>query len=107
MSERKRPYGKRKRPYQEFECLDCGINTLLIGEYYMLTNEAWESMFPGGDNGAMLCICCVERRLGRVLTRKDFSKAPINDIEAFRKSPLLTQRISGNYTAYRRLMNAM
>lgn len=99
MTERFRPYRKTKRKDQEFECLDCGINTLLIREYYMLTEEVWTSLFPSGDScEGMLCISCVETRLGRVLRPEDFPKYPVNHSDRFRRSLLLQQRIKGTFS---------
>ena len=46
-----------------FECAACGVNTLHINEYYMVTDEVWEAAWPQ-DRG-MLCIGCLENRLGR------------------------------------------
>ena len=59
-----------------FECAACGVNTLHINEYYMVTDEVWEAAWPG--KRGMLCIGCLENRLGRELTAKDFTDAPIN-----------------------------
>ena len=61
---------------ENFICLDCGVNTDEIGEYYMLTNEVWKEAVP--DLVGMLCINCVELRLGRQLWPEDFMDSPIN-----------------------------
>ena len=53
-----------------FLCLDCGVDTGAIDEYYRVTNELWARVNPGGDG--MLCIGCLEKRLGRELTPDDF-----------------------------------
>lgn len=58
-------------------CLDCGEHTILKGEYYMVHNEIWNTV-NRRDSG-MLCIECLEDRLGRKLTKEDFTGAPIND----------------------------
>lgn len=59
-----------------FKCAACSTNTLHINEYYMLTDEIWTAAWPA-ERG-MLCIGCVEERLGRTLTASDFTDAPIN-----------------------------
>lgn len=60
-----------------FDCMDCGVNTSEIKEYYTLLDEVWLRANPK-DLG-MLCLACVENRLGRLLTRDDFDmEAPIN-----------------------------
>jgi hypothetical protein len=58
-------------------CVDCGDNTLKIREHFMVHDEVWAKagMNP---NGGMLCIGCLERRIGRKLCRDDFIDAPIN-----------------------------
>ena len=53
-----------------FLCLDCGVDTGSIDQYYRVTNELWARVNPGGDG--MLCIGCLEKRLGRELTPDDF-----------------------------------
>jgi hypothetical protein len=58
-------------------CMDCDTNTMDIDEYYMLKFEVWFSIVPE-DNG-MLCIECVEKRLGRQLTSNDFLSCILNE----------------------------
>jgi len=53
-----------------FLCLDCGVDTDAIDEYYHVTNELWARANP--DRAGMLCIGCLEKRLGRELTPDDF-----------------------------------
>ena len=62
--------------WEPFVCLDCGVNTSLNEEYYMLMNEVWKEAVP--DLVGMLCINCVELRLGRQLWPEDFMDSPIN-----------------------------
>ena len=59
-----------------FECKHCGVDTLSINEYYMVTDEVWQVAWP--EEYGMLCIGCLEQRLGRTLTAADFTDAPIN-----------------------------
>ena len=42
----------------------------------MVTDQVWTSVAEDG----MLCIGCLEQRLGRVLHAKDFTDAPINQM---------------------------
>lgn len=51
-----------------WDCADCGEST--IPEYYMLHNRIWLSV---AGKREMLCIGCVERRLGRRLVKGDFT----------------------------------
>jgi hypothetical protein len=60
-----------------FVCVDCSINTMHIDEYYMVTDEIWDDTGLT-SNGGMLCIGCLEARLGRKLTARDFSDVPLN-----------------------------
>jgi ribosomal protein L34E len=65
---------RRKDP---FECKDCGTSTHDMREYYMVHDSVW------GDAGmnpyeGMLCIGCLEDRLGRRLTPADFTDAEVN-----------------------------
>jgi hypothetical protein len=78
----------------DWRCLDCGINTDAIDEYYMLQNEVWAQVNPGIDG--KLCIGCVERRLGRTLTAADFTDGKINTSATLRRSPRLTERLKSS-----------
>ena len=68
-------------------CLECGANTGKIGEFYIVRAEVWLLANPAGDG--MLCIGCLEQRLGRSLTRLDFTEAPCNHDEMPRSLRLL------------------
>ncbi len=60
-----------------FNCLDCGRDTGPDGlkEYsFMLKNEVWLSIVPGGRG--MLCREHMEKRLGRPLTPSDMLGGP-------------------------------
>ena len=59
-----------------FDCIDCTACTLCLGEYYMVTDQVWSSV---ADRG-MLCIGCLEKRLGRMLHARDFTAVPINQV---------------------------
>jgi hypothetical protein len=60
-----------------FACIDCGVNTSTIGEYYTVSDNVWAeaigSPSPDGHNG-MLCIGCLEKRIGRCLMPCDFER---------------------------------
>lgn len=58
-----------------FICVDCEVDTDALGEYYMVTNIIWQ-LFGAGD--MMLCISCLEGRMGRKLNKQDFAKVPVN-----------------------------
>lgn len=75
-------------------CLDCGVHCGDIDEYYMIHDHLWDSLTLKAHDG-MLCIGCLETRLGRELTAVDFTDAPINTIGVFDQSDRLLDRISG------------
>jgi hypothetical protein len=63
-------------------CADCGLGTIQLGEWYMVKDAAWEQAWcrrrkwwhglPGQE---VLCIGCLEKRLGRTLVAGDFTAA--------------------------------
>lgn len=71
-----------------FVCVDCQANTLHIEEYYMVTNDLWKQ---AGMGKGMLCIGCLEVRIGRELTPEDFPSIPVNR-GFFPKSERLSSR---------------
>lgn len=87
-------------------CIDCGVDTSIDGiqEYYMVTKAVWLKAglkhpdmgrdSPGGQHDGMLCIGCLEARLGRKLKPADFTNVPINR-GWFPMSERLTNRVYG------------
>jgi hypothetical protein len=71
-----------------FVCVDCGADT--SDEYYGVHDAVWLAANMAVDGG-MLCIGCLETRIGRNLTAVDFIDAPINEI--FPQSARLQQRM--------------
>jgi hypothetical protein len=63
----------RRRPQ---DCLDCGIDTLAIGHYYTVHDDLWLAVVPEGPHGGMLCLACLQLRLGRPLIDDDFAITP-------------------------------
>ena len=57
-------------------CKDCGIRTTNPRyNYYMVTKDIWNKY--GVGNG-MLCLECLQKRIGRPFRREDFPLIPIN-----------------------------
>ena len=52
--------------------LDCGLDTIKAGHYYMVADHVWAASGLLGDGG-MLCLDCLQRRLGRELVLQDFT----------------------------------
>ncbi len=60
-----------RRSRRKFLCVDCSVDTGKLGEFYFLKTPLWLSVMPGGNG--MLCVGCLENRLGRRLTPSDFA----------------------------------
>lgn len=56
-------------------CQDCPADTL-GGDYYMVHDVLWDEVHP--NMAGMLCLPCLEQRMGRRLQLSDFTSAPIN-----------------------------
>jgi hypothetical protein len=66
-------------------CRECGINTMTLGEFYMVHDSVW----PLEKDAGLLCIGCLEERIGRRLVPSDFTACPLN---RDRQSPRLRSR---------------
>lgn len=74
-------------------CTTCGVNTMKIGEYYSVLKDIWERY---GVGRGMLCIGCLEERLGRELASADFSDAIINTPDFGTQSERLQARLQSS-----------
>lgn len=61
---------------RKFLCLDCRTDTGKLGEHYMLKDSTWYKAHV--SNVGMICIGCIEIRLGRKLTVSDFNDSHVN-----------------------------
>jgi hypothetical protein len=77
-------------------CIDCGVDTYAIHEYYMVHDGVWQDAGMVKYDGAMLCVGCLERRLGRRLADSDFTDYPINDARRHYQSRRLWDRVNGS-----------
>lgn len=84
-------------------CVDCGVGTISIGEWYTVCDTVWELAWRGRRKSwhgkvpgtEVLCIGCLETRLGRTLTADDFKPgAPVNDPDKGNMSPRLRDRLT-------------
>lgn len=57
-------------------CLDCKVDTGKINEHYMLKDEIWAKVHD--SKFGMMCVGCVEKKLGRLLNSQDFHKCYLN-----------------------------
>lgn len=85
-----------------FRCCDCKVDTLAGREYYMLTQKTWKQT---GLKAGILCIGCVEKRMGRELRPRDFTSAPINAI--FPPSDRLQARRGPAKAAFKRALELL
>ena len=78
----------------KWKCLDCSVDTGKIGEHYFINTETWLSVV--GSIKGMLCIGCLETRLKRKLTKKDFTKCFLNKHSPGGRSERLSKIILKN-----------
>lgn len=76
---------------KKFLCLDCRVDTGKIGEHYFVHLPVWLQAHT--SKVGMLCIGCLEMRLGRELTKEDFPAIHVNDPKLYRMSERLLSRI--------------
>lgn len=87
--------GLDARPPQT--CFDCGrdVGSRGLNEAYMIHNALWDGELGLDNTVDVLCVECLEKRLGRALTPADFTDAPINGPDA-PASALLRSRRDGS-----------
>lgn len=72
-------------------CVDCDTDTKY--EHYFAKNDVWFGEAKMGEAG-MLCIGCLEKRIGRLLKASDFTSAHINDPRRYSKTARLVDRLT-------------
>lgn len=72
-------------------CLDCKSDTGRMHEHYYVNLDLW--LLCVGSKTGMLCIGCLEKRLGRRLRPGDFTDAHINNPRLYPMSDRLRDRI--------------
>lgn len=88
----------KKRSLPDFNCKDCGVDTGAIDEYYMVLDAVWIEAGGGKPHRGLLCIGCLEKRLGRQLRAYDFLDCPLNHMT--KMSARLRSRVGGRYVKY-------
>lgn len=76
---------------RKFLCLDCNVDTGKAHEHYMLKDEVWLSVVD--SIVGMLCIDCIEKRLGRKLNKTDFNDSHVNNPKLYPMSDKLRSRL--------------
>jgi hypothetical protein len=73
-------------PTVRSRCADCEVGTFTIGEWYMVCDEVWAQAWADRlkpwhalDGQQILCIGCLEKRIGRTLMASDFTDAQVNN----------------------------
>ena len=89
-----RAVSDRKRKHEamlQTKCLDCRevTTTSRASEYYMVHDDLWKT--ANADVVGMICVGCLEKRIGRQLNPLVFSDCPLNHY-THGKSERLTQR---------------
>ena len=75
-----------------FVCRDCGADVLHEFEY-IVSDESWAATGLGPYDG-LLCIGCIEGRLGRGLAPEDFDRRiPANAHSCFDSARLLSRKL--------------
>jgi hypothetical protein len=91
-------------PVVRTRCTDCEVGTITIGERFMVKDEVWEDawdvwaernkMWARRVPGQMvLCVGCLEARLGRELCATDFTDVPLNNSDEYERSARLLDRL--------------
>jgi len=94
---------EQRPPVVLSRCADCGVGCQNIGESaYMVANDVWALAWPleklkpwhKMPGQQVLCIGCLESRIGRRLTAADFTQCPLND-RGYERSARLRDRMRG------------
>jgi hypothetical protein len=75
------------KPLVDISCADCAYD---YDEYYMVRDDIWKAR---GAGTGMLCIGCLEKRVGRLLRRQDFTDVPLNQTNSETQSLRLQDRL--------------
>jgi hypothetical protein len=78
-------------------CAWCGVDTVEIDEWYMVTDTIWNTYGPA-DGCA--CIGCLVARMGRQLQPDDFKDVPLNTGEDHDRSERLRNRLGRDATLF-------
>ena len=79
-----------------WNCIDCNVPTKEVGEYYEVKPEVWPRTEQGLKVRGCLCLLCLEARIGRMLSFRDFTDSKANTVG--NKSARLQHRVSRSAT---------
>jgi hypothetical protein len=109
--------GDKQWPQCTTHCCDCGLGTITIDEWYMVNDDVSEQAWAGRRKSwqrrvldgvvdvvpgtEILCIGCLEKRIGRTLCRTDFTDAPVNNPNEHQHSDRLRDRLTTDVSRLR------
>jgi hypothetical protein len=83
------------------QCCDCGLGCNVAGEWYAVKGPVWKLAWrrrrkPWHDvfGQSVLCIGCLEKRIGRTLCADDFTEASVNWPDKENISERMRQRLT-------------
>jgi len=63
---------------KHWRCLDCGKDCMTDDkDYYMIQNDLWMKLV--GSHNGMLCMDCLEARLGHKLRKEEILPCPLTE----------------------------
>ena len=69
---------RTKKELKHWACKDCRKDTWVdLKDYYMVTDEIWNK-YGIKEKRGMLCVKCLEKRLGHKLGIKEITFCPLN-----------------------------
>lgn len=86
---------RRELPRSFYPCDDCGLLTAPDDgpdEWYTVRDDVWSAAGASPDD--ILCVGCLEQRLGRELCSRDFIPSILNDPGYGRHSERLVDRLT-------------
>lgn len=88
----------KNEPLPPCPCNDCGVDTVaeIASEMYIVEQDVWQS--SGASDDGILCIGCLERRIGRLLDADDFTGAPLNYSNAMGVRPVSARLLHRMFT---------
>lgn len=72
----------------DYYCFDCEMNLFL--EWFTVHDSVWEQTGLGPQDG-VLCVGCLEKRIGRRLSVSDFAETQNNQPSEFHSDRLLSR----------------
>jgi hypothetical protein len=62
----------------------------------MVEDDVWDVATAARGKADMLCVGCLEDRIGELLTKDDFSDAPLNSLPYWTRSERLKSRLNSS-----------